>query len=54
MEVVVGGVRIPPRPQQLGGLVDVQAVLGGEGEQLDQRLRLANTMFGSPGGVTVT
>ena len=41
MEVVAGGVRVPPRPQQLGGLLDVEAVLGGEGEQLDQRLRLA-------------
>ena len=41
MEVVAGGVRVPPRPQQLGGLVDVEAVLGRQGEQLDQRLRLA-------------
>ena len=41
MEVVAGGVRVPPRPQQLGGLVDVEATLGREGEQLDQRLRLA-------------
>ncbi len=41
MEVVAGGVRVPPCPQQLGGLVDVEAALGREGEQLDQRLRLA-------------
>ena len=41
MEVVAGGVRVPPRPQQLGGLLDVEAALGREGEQLDQRLRLA-------------
>ncbi len=41
MEVVAGRVRVPPRPQQLGGLLDVEAALGREGEQLDQRLRLA-------------
>ena len=41
MEVVAGGVRVPPRPQQLGRLLDMEAALGREREQLDQRLRLA-------------
>ena len=41
VQVVAGGVRVPPRPQQLGGLLGVQASLRRQRQQLDQRLRLA-------------
>lgn len=47
MQVVPGGGRVAARPEQLGGLVSVEALLGRQREQLDQGLRLAQ----SPGVV---